>query len=160
MEELRSSIDLSSYIAPLSARRGGAGALSPCLSESALSPCPADSVGPDERRRPAGTAILYCDPLSACEAVHSGQARQAEELRAAREEAAALRESMMRASEDHEKRVRETEEGRDRGGGVALRAKGGRGSGCTACRGARLESTRARRWPRLLNRGCLQTEAP
>jgi hypothetical protein len=110
MEELRSSIDLSSYIAPLSARRGGAGALSPCISESAVSPCPADSAGPDGRR-PTGTAILYCDPLSACEAVHSGQARQAEELRAAQEEAAALRESMMRSSEDHEKRVRgETDE--------------------------------------------------
>jgi hypothetical protein len=106
MEELRSSIDLSSYIAPLSARRGGAGALSPCLSESALSPCPVDGAGLDGGRRPAGTAIMYCDPLSACDAVHSGQARQAEELRAAQEEAAALRESMMRSSEDHEKRVR------------------------------------------------------
>ncbi len=112
LEELRSSIDLTSYIAPLSGRRPRA-VLSPCISESAMSPCPdstpaaarGDIPGEDAVRL-AGPTVLYCDPLAACEAEQARENRHAEELRAALRAADALRESMAQASEDHEKRVR------------------------------------------------------
>jgi hypothetical protein len=103
MEELRSSIDLSSYIAPLSARRGVLAGLSPCVSEAGMSPCP--DVPSSEGKQKGAPTILYSDPLAACEAVHSKEVRQAEELLAAQKEVAALRESLMEAAEGHEKRV-------------------------------------------------------